>query len=397
MCEVRDVFIVGAARTAIGAFLGSLKDFTAPELGGIAIKDALKRANCRAEDVDEVIMGNVVQGGIGQAPAKQAAVKGGVPYTVSCFTVNKVCGSALKAVALGVQAIQLEEKEIVVAGGMESMSKAPHLVWGLREGVKFGDIQMKDSMILDGLWCAFDNVHMGITGEVVAEKFGATREEQDQYAFSSQQKAVQAIEKGYLKDEIVPVSVPQRKGDPIIFAIDEGPRKDTTLERLAKLRPAFKKDGTVTAGNASTLNDGGAAVVIASVDAIKTKGLSQPLARILGTTTNGVEPSMVMYAPKGAIEKLLANVGWKTADVDLFEINEAFSAQLVVLLKELKLDREKVNVHGGAVALGHPIGATGARILTTLIYALKHRGLKRGVASLCLGGGDAVAMAVELV
>jgi acetyl-CoA C-acetyltransferase len=397
MCEVRDVLIVGAARTAIGAFLGSLKGFTAPELGGIAIKDALKRANCRAEDVDEVIMGNVVQGGIGQAPAKQAAVKGGIPYTVSCFAVNKVCGSALKAVALGVQAIQLEEKEIIVAGGMESMSKAPHVVWGLREGVKFGDVQMKDSMILDGLWCAFDNVHMGITGEVVAEKFGATREEQDQYAFSSHQKAIHAIEKGYLKDEIVPVSIPQRKGDPIIFAVDEGPRKDTTLERLAKLRPVFKKDGTVTAGNASSLNDGGAAVVVASMDAIERKGLSQPLARILGTTTNGVEPSMVMYAPKGAIEKLLANVGWKTADVDLFEINEAFSAQLVVLLKELKLDREKVNVHGGAVALGHPIGATGARILTTLIYALKHRGLKRGVAALCLGGGDAVAMAVELV
>ncbi|MGB7294742.1 MAG: acetyl-CoA C-acetyltransferase [Candidatus Aminicenantales bacterium] len=397
MCEVRDVFIVGAARTAIGIFLGSLKNFTAPELGGIAIKEALKRANCRAEDVDEVIMGNVVQGGIGQAPAKQAAVKGGIPYTVSSFAVNKVCGSALKAVALGVQAIQLEEKEIIVAGGMESMSKAPHVVWGLREGIKFGDVQMMDSMILDGLWCAFDNVHMGITGEVVAEKFGATREEQDQYAFSSHQKAVHAIEKGYLKDEIVPVSIPQRKGDPVIFAVDEGPRKDTTLEKLAKLRPVFKKDGTVTAGNASSLNDGGAAVVVASMDAIKTKGLSQPLARILGTTTNGVEPSMVMYAPKGAIEMLLANVGWKIADVDLFEINEAFSSQLVVLLKELKLDREKVNVHGGAVALGHPIGATGARILTTLIYALKHRGLKRGVAALCLGGGDAVAMAVELV
>ncbi len=397
MCEVRDVFIVGAARTAIGAFLGSLKDFTAPELGGFAIKEALKRANCRPGDVDEVIMGNVVQGGIGQAPAKQAAVKGGVPYTVSCFAVNKVCGSALKAVALGVQAIQLEEKEIVVAGGMESMSKAPHVVWGIREGVKFGDVQMKDSMILDGLWCAFDNVHMGITGEVVAEKFGATREEQDQYAFSSHQKAVHAIEKGYLKDEIVPVSVPQRKGDPVMFAVDEGPRKDTTVEKLAKLRPVFKKDGTVTAGNASSLNDGGAAVVVASMDAIKAKGLSQPLAKILGTTTNGVEPSMVMYAPKGAIEKLLANVGWKTSDVDLFEINEAFSAQLVVLIKELKLDREKVNVHGGAVALGHPIGATGARILTTLVYALKHRGLKRGVAALCLGGGDAVAMAIEMV
>jgi acetyl-CoA C-acetyltransferase len=397
MCEVRDVFIVGAARTAIGSFLGTLKDFTAPDLGGIAIKEALKRANCRGEDVGEVIMGNVVQAGIGQAPAKQAAVRGGIPYTVSCFTVNKVCGSALKAVALAAQAIQLEEKEIVVAGGMESMSKAPHMVWGLREGVKFGDVQIKDSMILDGLWCAFDNVHMGITGEVVAEKFGATREEQDQYAFSSHQKAVHAIEKGYFKDEIVPVSVPQRKGDPLIFAVDEGPRKDTALEKLAKLRPAFKKDGTVTAGNASSLNDGGAAVVVASMEAIKSRGLSQPMAKILGTSTNGVEPSMVMYAPKGAIERVLGNVGWKVGDVDLFEINEAFSSQLVVLIKELKLDREKVNVHGGAVALGHPIGATGARILTTLIYALKHRGLKRGVASLCLGGGDAVAMAIELV
>ncbi len=397
MCEKRDVFIVGVARTAIGVFLGALKDFTAPELGGFAIREAMKRANLKGEDVDEVIMGNVVQAGIGQAPAKQAAVKAGIPYSVSCFAVNKVCGSALKAVALAAQAIQLEEKEIVLAGGMESMSKAPHMVWGLREGVKFGDVQMKDAMILDGLWCAFDNVHMGITGEVVAEKYGATREEQDRYAFSSHQKAVQAIDKGYFKDEIVPVAVPQRKGDPIIFAADEGPRRDTTVEKLAKLRPAFKKDGTVTAGNASSLNDGGAAVVVASPEAIKAKGLAQPMARILGTTTNGVEPSLVMYAPKGAIEKLLANVGWKVQDVDLFEINEAFSAQLVVLIKELGLDREKVNVHGGAVALGHPIGATGARILTTLIYALKHRGLKRGVASLCLGGGDAVAMAIEMV
>lgn len=397
MCELRDVFIVSAARTAIGNFLGTLKDFTAPELGGLAIKEALARANLRGQDVDEVIMGNVVSAGIGQASAKQAAVKGGVPYSVSCFTVNKVCGSALKAVALAAQVIQLEEKNIVVAGGMESMSKAPHLLWGLREGVKFGDVQFKDSMILDGLWCAFDNVHMGITGEVVAEKFGATREEQDKYALSSHQKAIHAIDKGYFKDEIVPVAVPQKKGDPVIFAVDEGPRRDTALEKLAKLKPAFKKDGTVTAGNASSLNDGAAAVVVASEEAIKGKGLSQPLARILGTTTNGVEPSMVMYAPKGAIEKLLANVGWKVQDVDLIEINEAFSAQLVVLIKELGLDREKVNVHGGAVALGHPIGATGARILTTLIYGLKHRGLKRGVASLCLGGGDAVAMAIEIV
>lgn len=396
MCEVRNVFIVGAVRTAIGAFLGTLKNFTAPELGGFVIKEAIKRAGLKGEDVEEVIMGNVVSAGIGQAPAKQAAIKGGIPPTCSCFAVNKVCGSALKAVALGVQAIQLEEKNIVVAGGMESMSKAPHLLWGVREGVKFGDLKMKDSMILDGLWCAFEDFHMGMTGEVVAEKFGATREEQDAYALSSQQKAIHAIEKGYFMDEIVPVEVPQRKGEPVTFSVDEQPRKDTTLEKLAKLKPAFKNDGTVTAGNASTLNDGASAVVLAPEDAIKDKGLS-PMARILGTTTNGIEPSMVMYAPKGAIEKLLANVGWEIKDVDLFEINEAFSSQLVVLIKELGLDREKINVHGGAVALGHPIGATGARILTTLIYALKHRELKKGIAALCLGGGDAVAMAVEMV
>lgn len=396
MCELRDVFIVGAVRTPIGTFLGSLRQFTAPDLGGIAITEALRRAGVSGDDVDEVIMGNVVSAGIGQAPARQAAVKGGIPYTVSSFAVNKVCGSALKAVALAAHAIWLEEREIIVAGGMESMSQAPHLLWGTREGVKFGDMKMKDSMILDGLWCAFDDHHMGMTGEVVAEKFGATRQEQDEYALSSQQKATHAIEKGYFKDEIVPIEIPQRKGDPVIFDVDEGPRKDTSLEKLSKLRPVFKKDGTVTAGNASTLNDGASAVVVASKDAVEAKGL-KPMAKILGSTTNAVEPKLVMYAPKGAIEKLLANVGWKVEDVDLFEINEAFSSQLVVLLKELGLDREKVNVHGGAVALGHPIGATGARILTTLIYALKHRDLKRGVAALCLGGGDAVAMAVEMV
>ena len=396
MCELRDVFIVGAARTPIGSYLGTLKNFSAPELGGIAIKEAVKRAGIKGEEVDEVIMGNVVSAGIGQAPAKQAAVKGGLPYTISCFAVNKVCGSALKAVALAAQAIWLEEKEIVVAGGMESMSRAPHLLWGLREGLKFGDATMKDAMIYDGLWCAFHNIHMGNTGEIIAEKFGATREEQDAYAVSSHQRALQAIDKGYFEEEIVPVTVPQRKGEPLIFKVDEGPRRDATLEKLARLKPVFKKDGTVTAGNASTLNDGAAAVVVASADAVKAKGL-KPLARILGSTTNGVEPSMVMYAPKGAIEKLLANVGWKLEDVDLFEINEAFSSQMVVLLREMGLDREKVNVHGGAVALGHPIGATGARILVTHLYALKHRGLKKGVAALCLGGGDAVAMAVEMV
>jgi acetyl-CoA C-acetyltransferase len=396
MCELRDVFIVSAVRTAIGNFLGTIKNFNASDLGGFTIKEAVKRARISGEDVDEVIMGNVVSAGIGQAPAKQASMKGGIPPTASCFAVNKVCGSALKAVALAAQAIWLEEKEIIVAGGMESMSQAPHLVWGVREGVKFGDMKMKDSMILDGLWCAFDDQHMGMTGEVIAEKFGASREEQDEYAASSHQKALHAIEKGYFKDEIVPLEVPQRKGDPIIFEVDEGPRKDATIEKLTKLRPAFKKDGTVTAGNASSLNDGASAVVVASAEAVKEKEL-QPIAKILGSTTNGVEPAMVMYAPKGAIEKLLSNVGWKIEDVDLFEINEAFSSQLVVLIKELGLDREKVNVHGGAVALGHPIGATGARILTTLVYALQHRGLKRGVAALCLGGGDAVAMAVEMV
>ena len=396
MCELRDVFIVSAVRTAIGNFLGTIKNFNASDLGGFTIKEAVKRARISGEDVDEVIMGNVVSAGIGQAPAKQASMKGGIPPTASCFAVNKVCGSALKAVALAAQAIWLEEKEIIVAGGMESMSQAPHLLWGVREGVKFGDMKMKDSMILDGLWCAFDDQHMGMTGEVIAEKFGASREEQDEYAASSHQKALHAIEKGYFKDEIVPLEVPQRKGDPIIFEVDEGPRKDAIIEKLTKLRPAFKKDGTVTAGNASSLNDGASAVVVASAEAVKEKEL-QPIAKILGSTTNGVEPAMVMYAPKGAIEKLLSNVGWKIEDVDLFEINEAFSSQLVVLIKELGLDREKVNVHGGAVALGHPIGATGARILTTLVYALQHRGLKRGVAALCLGGGDAVAMAVEMV
>ena len=396
MCELREVFIVSAARTGIGNFLGNLKSFKASDLGGFVISDVLKRAGISGEDVEEVIMGNVVSAGMGQAPAKQASMKGGIPPTVNSFAVNKVCGSALKSVHLAAQSIWLEENDIIVAGGMESMSQAPHLLWGAREGIKFGDLKMKDAMIIDGLWCAFDDQHMGMTGEVIAEKFGVTRQEQDEYAVSSHQKALNAIEKGYFKDEIVPVEVPQRKGDPIVFEVDEGPRKDATIEKLSRLRPAFKKDGTVTAGNASSLNDGASAVVVASENAVKEKGLT-PMARILGATSNALEPKMVMYAPKGAIEKLLANVGWKTGDIDLFEINEAFSSQLVVLLKEIGLDREKVNVHGGAVALGHPIGATGARILTTLIYALKHRGLKKGVASLCLGGGDAMAMAVEIV
>ncbi len=396
MCELREVFVVGGARTPVGSFLGALKNFKAPELGGIAIKEALLRSGLSGEDVGEVIMGNVVSAGLGQAPAKQAMMKGGIPPTVNSFAINKVCGSGLKAVELAANSIWLEKNEIIVAGGMESMSQAPHMTWGVREGVKFGDIKMKDAMIFDGLWCAFDDQHMGMTGEVIAEKFGATREEQDVYAVSSHQKALHAIEKGYLKEEIVPVEVPQRRGDPIVFSVDEGPRQDATFEKLAKLRPAFTKEGTVTAGNASSLNDGAAAVVLASEDAVKEKELT-PIARIIGTSNNALEPKMVMYAPKGAIEKLLADVGWGIEDVDLFEINEAFSSQLVVLIKELGLDREKVNVHGGAVALGHPIGASGCRILITLIHALKHRGLKKGIASLCLGGGDAVAMAVEVV
>ena len=396
MCELKEVYIIGAARTAIGSFLGSLKSFKATELGGFAIREALKRAQITGSDVDEVIMGNVVSAGIGQAPAKQASMNGGIPPTINSFAINKVCGSGLKAVWLAANSIWLEQNEIVVAGGMESMSQSPHLLWKVREGQKMGDLKLKDSMIYDGLWCAFDDHHMGITGEIIAEKFGATRDEQDQYAVNSHQKAVHAIEKGYFKDEILPVEVPQRKGDPVIFEVDEGPRKDAQLERLSKLRPVFKKDGTVTAGNASSLNDGASALVIASEDVVKDKKLT-PIAKISGMASNALEPSMVMYAPKGAIEQLLDNLDWKMEDVDLFEINEAFSSQLVVLIKELGLDKEKVNVHGGAVALGHPIGATGARILTTLIYALKHRGLKRGIASLCLGGGDAVAMAIEMI
>jgi len=396
MCELKEVYIIGAARTAIGSFLGSLKSFKATDLGGFAIREALKRAQIIGSDVDEVIMGNVVSAGIGQAPAKQASMNGGIPPTVNSFAINKVCGSGLKAVWLAANSIWLEQNEIVVAGGMESMSQSPHLLWKVREGQKMGDLKLKDSMIYDGLWCAFDDHHMGITGEIIAEKFGATRDEQDQYAVNSHQKAVHAIEKGYFKDEILPVEVPQRKGDPVIFEVDEGPRKDAQLERLSKLRPVFKKDGTVTAGNASSLNDGASALVIASEDVVKDKKLT-PIAKISGMASNALEPSMVMYAPKGAIEQLLDNLDWKIEDVDLFEINEAFSSQLVVLIKELDLDKEKVNVHGGAVALGHPIGATGARILTTLIYALKHRGLKKGIASLCLGGGDAVAMAVEII
>ncbi len=396
MCELRDVFIVGAVRTPIGSFLGSLKNFKASDLGGIAIKAALERAGVTGDDIHEVIMGNVVSAGIGQAPAKQAMVKGGIPYTVNSFCINKVCASALKAVSLGANSIWLEENEIVVAGGLESMSQAPYLVYGVRQGVKMGDIKMKDAMIYDGLWCAFDDQHMGLTGEVIAEKFDCSREEQDEYAASSQQKAVHAIEKGYFKEEIIPVQIPQRRGDPVIFDTDEGPRKDTTVEKLSRLRPVFKKDGTVTAGNASTLNDSAAALVLASEDAVKEKGL-KPLAKIVGFAKNALEPKMVMYAPKGAIEKLLANTGWKMEDVNLFEINEAFSSQLVALIKDMGLDREKINVHGGAVALGHPIGATGARIIVTLLYALKHRGLKKGIAALCLGGGDAAALAIEIV
>jgi len=396
MCELKDVFIVGAARTPIGSFLGSLKNFSAPDLGGFAIKAAVERAGLKGDDIQEVIMGNVVSAGAGQAPAKQAMVKGGIPFTVNSYAVNKVCGSSLKAVSLGANSIWLEENEIVVAGGMESMSKAPHLVSGIRQGVKMGDLKMKDAMIYDGLWCAFDDQHMGITGEVIAEKFGITKQEQDEYAASSQQKAVHAIEKGYFQDEITPISIPQRRKDPILFDTDEGPRKDTTVEKLAKLRAVFKKDGTVSAGNASTINDGAAALVLASENTVKEKGL-KPMAKIVGFAKNALEPKMVMYAPKGAMEKLLANVGWTMKDVDLFEINEAFSSQLVALIKDMGLDREKINVHGGAVALGHPIGATGARIIVTLLYALKNKGLKKGIAALCLGGGDAVALAIEIV
>jgi acetyl-CoA C-acetyltransferase len=391
---MREVVIIGAVRTATGKFLGSLKDFKATDLGAIVVREAVKRAGINAEDVDEVIMGCVVQAGLGQNPARQAALRGGLPDKVGAMTINKVCGSGLKAVMLAAQAVQLGDAEIVVAGGMESMSNAPYLLTKAREGYRLGNDKIVDSMINDGLWDAFNDYHMGNTGEIVSERYNVSREEQDEYAYNSHRKAAAAIQEGKFKDEIVAVEIPQKKGDPIIFDTDEPVRFDASIEAMAKLKPAFKKDGTVTAGNAPGVNDGASAVVVTSLERANAMGV-EPMARIVAYATSGLAPELVMMTPVEAVRKVLKKANWAISEVDLFELNEAFSVQGVALIRELGLDADKVNVNGGAVALGHAIGSSGSRVLTTLLYELKRRSVHRGVASLCLGGGNGVAMAVE--
>ena len=391
----KEAVILSAARTPTGKFQGLLKGFSAPDLGAHAIKAALQRAGVAPEKVAEVILGCVVQAGIGQAPARQAALKAGLPPEVSALTINMVCGSGLRAVALAAQAVKLGDSEYVVAGGMESMSNIPYAMPGARDGYRMGNQTVVDLMINDGLWCPFENWHMGNTGEIVAEKYQITRGDQDEYAFGSHRKAAEAQEAGRFKDEIAPIEIPQKKGDPIVLDYDEPVRPDTTVETLGKLKPAFKRDGgTVTAGNAPGVNDGASAVVVTSSENAKAAGV-EPLARIVASATSGIEPKLIMMAPVEGVKKVLAKAGWDMKDVDLFELNEAFSVQALGVMKELGLDVAKVNVNGGAVALGHAIGNSGSRVLTTLLHEMKRRDVKRGVAALCLGGGNSVAMAVE--
>jgi acetyl-CoA C-acetyltransferase len=391
---MREAVIVSAARTPTGKFLGSLKDFTAPQLGAIAVREAVRRAGVDPAAVDECIMGNVVSAGEGQNPARQAALHGGLDEHVAALTINKVCGSGLKAVMLAAQGIATGDIDIAVAGGMESMSSTPYLLPRVREGLRMGNGTIVDAMIHDGLWCAFDQCHMGMAGEHVAEHYHVGRADQDAYAAESHRKAAHATREGWFKDEIVPVEIPQKKGAPVVFDRDEAIREDTTPALLAGLKPAFRKDGSVTAGNAPGVNDGAAALVVMGADKAKSLGLT-PMARIAGQATSGLAPKLVLMTPVEAVRKVAAKVGWDLKDVDLFEINEAFSVQMVAVLRELGIDPAKVNVQGGAVALGHPIGASGARVLTTLIYALRRTGKTRGIASLCLGGGNGVALALE--
>ena len=391
---MRQPVIISAVRTAMGKFQGGLSSLSAPELGACAVREAVKRAGIEPAQVDEVIMGNVVSAGLGQNPARQAALRGGLDAHVAAMTINKVCGSGLKAVALAAQGIQTGDTEIVVAGGMESMSNAPYLLPQLRRGIRLGHAQVLDAMIVDGLWDAYEDFHMGMTAELVADKYKISRERQDAYALESHRRAVDAIQSCRFKDQIVPVAIPQKKGELIQFAIDESPRADTSLEALARLKPVFKPDGTVTAGNAPGTNDGAAALVVTSLERAKQLG-KKPLARIVGQAVSGVEPKWVMMAPVSAVQLLLKKVGWKLEDVDLIELNEAFAVQALAVIQELALDPARTNVNGGAVALGHPIGASGARILVTLLYAMAQRDAKRGIAALCLGGGNAVALAVE--
>ncbi len=388
--------ILSAVRTPIGKFMGGLSPLTAPELGAKVIAESVRRAGIDPKQVDEAIMGNVLQAGLGQNPVRQAALKGGLDPRVAAMTINKVCGSGLKAVALAAQAVVLGESEIVVAGGMESMTNAPYLLKGARTGFRLGNSELLDSMIVDGLLDAHENFHMGMTAELVAEKYGISRQEQDEFALESHRKAVRATKSCFVSEQIVPIELPQRKGPPLIIKADESPREDTSLEALGKLKPAFKKEGgTVTAGNAPGTNDGAAAVVVTSAETAARLG-RPAMARIVAQAVSGVEPKWVMMAPVDAVEKLLSKTGWeRDKDVDLYELNEAFAVAAIAVTRQLKLNPEKVNVNGGAVALGHPIGASGARILVALLYELQRRNLKRGVAALCLGGGNAVALAVE--
>jgi acetyl-CoA C-acetyltransferase len=396
MAAFDDVVIISGCRTPVGKFQGSLSDFRAPQLGALTVREAVKRAGIESSLVDECIMGNVVAAGLGQNPARQAAIFGGLAPEVGAMTINKVCGSGLKAVALAAQAIQTENSSVVVAGGMESMTNAPYLLPQARKGYRLGNGQVVDSMVHDGLWDIYNDYHMGLTGENVAEKYGITREEQDEFAVNSHRKAISAIKECRFKSQIVPVEIPaKKKGQPdVIFDKDESPRDDTTIESLRALKPAFKKDGTVTAGNAPGVNDGAAALVVTSAKRAKDLGAT-PMVRIVAQATSGVEPKWVMMAPVGAVRKIWEKTGWKKDDVDLYELNEAFSVQALGVIRELGLDINKVNVNGGAVAIGHPIGASGARVLVTLIYEMIRRDVHRGIAALCLGGGNAVAMAVE--
>lgn len=387
--------IVSAVRTPIGKFNGSLTPFSASDLGAVAIQAAVERASIDPAAIDEVLMGNVVQAGQGQAPARQASIKGGVPPSVGATTVNKICGSGLKTVMLAAAMIQARQGDIFVAGGMESMNNGPYLLHQARFGYRLGNDELVDGMVHDGLWCPFEDQHMGNAAEWIAREYGLTRQELDEYAYHSHRKAIEAIDEGRFQEEIVPVEIPQRRGDPRLFTVDETPRRDTSLEALAGLRPAFQRDGIVTAGNSPGITDGAAATVVMSRAKAEDLGI-QPLARIEAYDQAAVEPLKIFTAPIAAVQKLLRKTDTAVEDYELFELNEAFAAQMLADMRALDLPPEKVNVNGGAIALGHPIGCSGTRVLVTLIYALKHRGLTRGLTSLCLGGGEAVAMAIDL-
>lgn len=391
---MHEVVIVAATRTAIGSFQGSLASISAPQLGAIVLRRLLEQTGVNPEHVDEVILGQVLTAGSGQNPARQTAIHAGLPVTTPAFTLNKVCGSGLKALHLGAQAIRCGDAEVIIAGGQENMSLSPYVMPGARTGLRMGHGKVVDSMIEDGLWDAFNDIHMGITAENLAEKYQLSREQQDAFAAASQQKAIEAIAAGRFAAEITPVSIPQRKGDPLIFDTDEQPRAGTTAQSLAKLRPAFKKDGTVTAGNASSLNDGAAAVMLMSAEKAKALGLPV-LARIVAYANAGVDPTIMGIGPVAATQKCLSKAGWSTADLDLIEANEAFAAQSLSVNQELGWDTSKINVNGGAIAIGHPIGASGCRILVSLVHEMIRRDAKKGLATLCIGGGQGVALAIE--